>query len=187
MQNRSQALKKTAFLVLLTVLVGYSTNCMAQAGNPFARPSAAPPPAAEKKVEAPPVPAMPPKLLEPDEDELKNTFSDLNLVATSGSQAVLKAGDVVYYLRSGDYFTYEGTRVRVKVAGNKVRLFTEKDGDEVYVAEVGNGVVASRTPTAPKKKAKENNDESSSKAPAAENKTASSSAAPAAAAPGVKK
>lgn len=169
------------FLTLLLILAQVAPS-FAQAGNPFARPSAAPAPKTpEKKAEpAPPVPAMPPKLLEPDEDELKNTFSDLNLMATAGSRAVLKAGDVVYYVRSGDYFTYEGVRVKVKVNGNKVQLFAEKTGDEVYLAEVGNGVVTSRTPDTKKKEREETK--------TAESKAAATPApAAASATPGVKK
>ncbi|TAH32314.1 MAG: hypothetical protein EYC62_09280 [Alphaproteobacteria bacterium] len=180
MKNVAGQKKIILFSLTLLLILGQVTPSFAQAGNPFARPSAAAsaPKAPEKKVETtPPVPVMPPKLLEPDEDELKNTFSDLNLVATAGSRAVLKAGDTVYYLRSGDYFTYEGTRVKVKVNGNKVQLFAEKTGDEVYLAEVGNGVVVSRSPETKKKEREETK--------TAENKSTTTTPPPAT--PGVKK
>ncbi len=179
------------FAAITFLAFGLSTECYAQAkGNPFARPvPVAPTPAptspAPQQVAAPPVPAIPPKLFEQDDDEIRKTFEDLQLVATAGMQAVLKSGDVVYYLRDGEYFSYDGNKVRVKVDGSRVFMYTQKDNEEVFASEIGNGVVPSKSPIAKARK------ESSALSAIKEldNKTAeaTSGAASSSAVPGIKK
>jgi len=141
---------KKSWIIGILAAVIFTAPAMAQSsGNPFARPAPTPPPAPAVPAPAaptPPVPSMS-KILDQNEDELRNTFSDLALVATSDSRAVIKAGETVYYLSNGDKFTYEGNEVRVKVIGDKVQLFSDKGekSKEVFSAEVGNGIVVTRS------------------------------------------
>ena len=140
---------KKSWIIGILAAVIFATPAMAQSsGNPFARPAPTPPPAPTvpaPTAPTPPVPSMS-KILDQSEDELRNTFSDLALVATSDSRAVIKAGETVYYLHNGDKFSYEGNEVRVKIVGDKVQLFSDKGekSKEVFAAEVGNGIVVTR-------------------------------------------
>lgn len=136
--------KKSLKFILLGLIVFAANPSFAQmGGNPFARPAPAAPAAAATP--AIPAPALPPKLLEPDPNDMRKTFGELNLVAVTSSRAVLRDGDMVYYLRNGESFTFDGTKVKVVLKGNTVRLLTAKGNDEVYSAEVGNGVAVSRS------------------------------------------
>ncbi len=137
---------------LCLAVMGLPQQAFSQAGNPFARPAPTPPPA--PKAPSAPVPSLPTQLLAPD-DNLRDDFSSFTLVAVSEQHAVLRADETVYYLRSGDYFKHGGNRIRANVSGNKLQLFSEKDGesDEIFSSEVGNGVVTSRTAPAAKKPA----------------------------------
>ncbi len=129
---------------LMLSLTAYAPSVLAQAatGNPFARPAPKPAtpapaaPAAAPVPAAPPVPAIPASLLG-NEDNLREAFSDFTLVASADNHAVLRAGETSYYLRNGDSFDYDGTKLRVKIEGGKVRLLTQKDADEVFSAELG--------------------------------------------------
>lgn len=138
-------------IIIVFLLLTLAGQAMAQAGaNPFARPAppkpaeTTPAPAAPTPA-GPPIPMIPTNLLD-DSVTLREAFSDFTLVASADNRAVLRAGDTAYYLRDGENFDYDGTKLIAKINGNKVRLLTaNKDADEVFSAELGNATVTVKT------------------------------------------
>lgn len=138
---------RLACVALLCGLFALTPLAVAQVGgNPFARQQekpaeTKPTPTAPATIAAPPPPPIPAGLLDTGDSAMREAFGDLILVANTADSAVLRAGETAYYVRNGDDFDYDGTKVKVRITGSKVVLLTEKDKEEVFAADLGNATI----------------------------------------------